>query len=113
MATLTVQSIVRTGLEAAYAAADVAGDVAQNDGQVFLHVFNADAGSHTVTVASQATATPGLAQADVAVAVPASEDRMIGPFPAGAFNNSSGQISATYDAVTSVTVAAIKFDKAS
>lgn len=113
MATLTVQNIVRAGLEVSYASAAGGGDVAANDGQVFLHIINADAGSHTVTVTSVATATPGLAQADVAVAVGASEERMIGPFPAGAFNNASGQIAITYDDVTSVTIAAVKFDKAS
>lgn len=48
-----------------------------------------------------------MAAADVAVAVPNGEERMVGPFDPTDFNGASG-VSVTYSGVSSVTVAAIK-----
>jgi hypothetical protein len=108
MATLTVQSITRSGLKPSYVVASGTGDQFSNAGKAFLHVKNADTVAHTVTVASQvAQPPPGTAAADIAVTVPAGEDRMIGPFPPNAFNDADKFVQATYDAVTGVTVAAI------
>jgi len=105
---LTVQDMSRDGLEATYTAANADGHVVDNqsDRRMFLHVKNGDSGSHTVTVATPNT-VDGLAVTDLSVAVPAGEDRFIGPFPAPVYN-SSGQISVSFDAVTSVTIAAIR-----
>lgn len=113
MATLTVQSVVRTGLNPSLVAAAGGGDEFVNDsgGDTFFWVDNGGGGSVTVTIASQATAQPGLVATDLAVAVPAGEQRMIGPFPPGtstAFNDGAEKVQVTYSGVTSVTVAAIK-----
>jgi hypothetical protein len=116
MATLTAQEIVIGGLEATYAAADVAGDTFENTGDVFLHVINGDAGDHTVTVDTKATevtkegyGTVTLADQDIVVT--AGEERMIGPFPTSRWNGADGKVDVTYEAVTSVTVAVIKLPR--
>lgn len=107
MADLTVQSISRTGLEPTYAAATGGGDAFVNDGRTFFHIKNGDVSDKTVTFVTQKTVL-ALAVADLAVVVTASEDRMVGPFPTGVFNDGNKKVSVTYSAVTSVTVAAIK-----
>lgn len=111
MAELTVQSITDSGLNPSYAAADAAGDSFESNGtSTFFHVKNGDASAHTVTVASQVTDPPaGTAADDLAVSVPAGEERMIGPFPRSAYHDANGLVQATYDAVTGMTVAAISF----
>ena len=103
MADLAVQSISRAGYEPTYAAADVAGDAFPNSGKEFIHVLNGDVSSHTVTVAI-VRQIDGLSPTARVVTVPASEDRMIGPFPTGDYNDGDGKVNWTYDAVTSVTV---------
>lgn len=108
MAALTVQNVARTGLAPTYAAAAGGGDTFVNDGQTFVHVKNGGGSSVNVTVDSTAPATVGLAQSDVVVAVPASGERMIGPFPPNAFDDVNGSTAIAYSAVTSVTVAAVR-----
>lgn len=113
MATLTVESIVEAGLNATDNAAAGGGDAIPNSGAEVLHVKNGGGASITVTVTAQQTAqqVPGfgaMTKADAAVAVPAGEERFIGPFPKGAFNDSGGLAQITYSGVTSVTVAALK-----
>lgn len=112
MATLTVQSVTESGLDGSYSAAAGAGDTFVNDttGRTFLHVKNGDASSHTVTVTPVITSRSiegfgTLTKSGVSVAIPAGEDRFIGPFPYTAYG---ADPDITYSAVTSVTVAAIK-----
>lgn len=115
MATLTVEKITESGLAPTYIAADAGGDTFPNppSGQgVFLHVKNGDASSHTVTVtpANASNDFPGwgeMTKAPIVVAVPAGEDRFIGPFP---YTPYQANPAITYDDVTSVTVAAIRVD---
>lgn len=109
MAELTVQNIALTGLNPSYAAAAAGGDTFDNDGSTFFHIKNGSGGSVTVTLTTAGTyPKQGIALADQQVAVPAGEERMIGPFDKGAFNDSNGEISVSYSSATSVTVAAIK-----
>lgn len=108
MATLTAQALAAAGLNPTYAAADVAGDEFAWSNGVFCHVKNDDAGSHTVTVVSQATARPGIAPANIEVAIPAGEARFIGPLNQSLFADADGNVQITYDAVTSVTIAVLK-----
>lgn len=108
MAALTVQNVARSGLNPTYGAAAGGGDTFVNDGQVVLHVKNGGGSSINVTVDSTAPTGVGLAQADAVVAVPNAGERMIGPFPPGAFNDANGAVAVAYSAVTSVTVAAIR-----
>lgn len=118
MAELTLQTIVEAGLEETFVAAAGGGDFFQNnEADVFLHVKNDDASDTTITVTAQdvVQAVPGfgdLTKADAVVVVTAGEERMIGPFPKQAFNDSAGDVQVTYSGVTSLTVAAVRLPKA-
>lgn len=104
---LTVQTVTRAGLKPSYDSAAAGGDsFPRRSGDTVLHVKNGDASQHTVTIVSQASPGPGEASANEDVAIPAGEERFIGPFPE-AFEDADGLVQITYDAVTSVTVAAI------
>ena len=112
MATLTVQTPGEDG-GVVPVAADVAGDVYPNGGDVYLYVQNDDASSITVTVTAQNTATTKdgfgpVTKANGGGSVGANSVDIFGPFPTSAFNNSSGQVAVTYSAVANVTVAAFK-----
>ena len=78
---LTVQDIVRTGLNPAYVAGDATDNHSfSNEGHnVFLHVITTGTAA-VVTVVTPNT-VDGLAIADLAVTMPATGERMIGPFP--------------------------------
>lgn len=105
----TVQSTSRAGLAETFSAADNAnGETIPNDGQTFLHVKNTGGGACTVTVATPGT-IDGLAVADLTAVVPATTgDRLIGPFPPGAYTQADGNIYVDYSTGTGVTVAAVR-----
>jgi len=107
MATLTVEEIVRAGLEPTFNAAAGGGDEFENSGSEFIHVKNGHSGAQTVTIATPAT-VDGLAVADRAVAVPAGEERVIGPFPRSTYNDAAGKVQLTYSGVTLLTLAVMK-----
>lgn len=108
MATLSVQTISRSGLNPSYSSAAAGGDEFAWDSRRFVHVKNGDGSSHTLTVTSQySAAPPGLTSDDLAVSIPAGEERIVGPFPETAFKDSDGNVQLTYDAVTSVTIAVL------
>lgn len=107
MAQLSVQEIDHTGLNPSHAAADGGGDTFENPdvkGRTFLWVKNGDTSGKTVTFDSTESCNQGFDH-DVQVTVPAGEDRLIGPFDRDRFGN---PVSASYDDVTSVTVAAVR-----
>ena len=107
MATLTVQTITASGLSPAYTPAAAGGDKLRPGKTTFLHVKNGDASAVTVTLATPGT-VDGLAIADRAVTVGASDDQMI-PVTALYGDPADGGLAAvTYSATTSVTVAAIR-----
>lgn len=115
MAELTVQTIVESGLEATFASAAGGGDTFANDSseRTFLHVKNGAGSDVTVTITAQSTSVKvagfgTLPKANRTVVVTAGEERLIGPFPAKAFNNASGKVAVGYSSATSVTVAAFK-----
>lgn len=119
MAVLSVQNIVEAGLETALTAAAGGGDSFANptDERTFFYIANGAGSDITVTFNAVPTsaAIPGygdLAISDRAVVVTAGERRMIGPFPAAKFNNSSGAVDVSYSSATSVTVAAIRLARA-
>ena len=106
MATLTVVTIDLDGGEPDYVAADVAGDEFSNTtGRTMFHVKNGSGGEVTVTAACQKPCNYGYTH-DAAVAVPAGEERIIGPFSTYRFNDSSNKVQVSYSGVTSVTVCA-------
>ena len=86
----SVETIIASpGLTATYTAIITDGISFSNDGATFLHVKNGAASTMTITVQSQIT-VDGLAVADLAVEVGASEERFIGPFPTTTYNVQSG-----------------------
>ena len=109
MATLSVENIVVTGLNATDNAAAGGGDDFANDGEkTFVNIKNGSGGAITVTFDDTGSVEPeGSTQfdPDVEVSVPASGERLCGPFPLSRFGKSVGM---TYSGVTSLTVAVLK-----
>lgn len=104
---LTVLQVARTGLTPAYTAGNVDGHSIVNDGRVCTHVKNGSGSSINVTVQTPGT-VDGLAVSDLVVAVPAGQERMIGPFPPGVYNQADGTVYVDLSAVTTVTLAAVR-----
>ena len=110
MAALAVQTVSLAGVTPAYVAGAEAGDTFYNDGRTFLHVKNGNgAASRTVTINSLVNCSQGHDH-DIAVVVPLSSEKMIGPFPTSRFNNSSNVASVTYSDEADLTIAAIKLE---
>lgn len=104
MAALTIQQLVKTGLDVTFAAASAGGDTFVNNGKVLLVVKNGGGAPINVTVDSVRACDQGFDH-DLVVAVPAGQERKIGFFEESRFG---GQVSVAYSAVASVTVAAIR-----
>jgi len=104
MSSVTVQEISKLGISPSYEGANVDGNSFANDGKTFFVVKNADVAEKTVTIDSKVKCNQGFDH-DLAVAVPAGEERWIGPFEPARF---TGTVEATYSDITSVTVAALK-----
>lgn len=113
MAALTKQNIDPSGLEPSYSAVNSQDTVNVSTGQrVFLHVKNGGGGSINVTInAVKTTATVAgvgaVTISDEVVAVPAGEERMIGPFTE-AYMDTDGDVTIDYSGTTSVTAAALQ-----
>lgn len=112
MGTLAIQEILETGLEPSLASAAGGGDEFINSDRTFFVMANADGSSHTVTFTLQRAKfdVPGFGEVTfvaLAVAVPAGEERWI-KVPRAPYNDGNGKVQATYDAVTAVTVGAIR-----
>lgn len=102
---LTVTRLSETAVLFPYQNADSAnGNSIQNrTGDVFLAVKvpSGGAGSATVTIVAQNTTNtvPGwgpLTKANLAVALTVGQEKLVGPFPARAWNNSAGNMIVTY-----------------
>ena len=116
MATLSVQSLVETGVNATYTAAAELGDKFANDNarRTFVHIKNGSAGSITITfdvpTANQTTTKTGfgsLTKADLEVVVPAGEERFAGPFYS-CYNDTSGYVNITYSDHEDLTLAVLR-----
>lgn len=115
MGLLARQEIAETGLTPSYSAAGAAGDIYPNDDRTWLVVKNGDASPHTATIQVQRAnaAVEGFGSivfADIAVAVPASEERWI-KAPQIPYNDGDGKVHVVYDAVTSVTVGVFRMPR--
>lgn len=95
MAALTIQQVQVTGTEL----------TAIGNHDATLHAINGSGGSITVTVAVPGSRY-GQANPDIAVAIPAGEERMIKLLPD--FADSDGDIDISYSGVTSLTVAVFR-----
>lgn len=104
---LPIQQISRAGLTPTYVAANADGHAVHNAGVgEFVHVKTGATGC-TITAITPGTVS-GLAIADSPVVIPASSERMIGPFPPGLFNQSTGEVHLDFTSVVSVTIAALR-----
>lgn len=106
MAALGIQDISQAGLGPAYVAADAAGDTVIPGQGSFLHVKNGGAAAITVTLVTPGTVS-GLDVADQTVSVPNAGERMIAVGDIYR-NPTTGRASATYSAVTTVTVGSFR-----
>lgn len=106
MAVLTVQSSAVAGTALTANAAAAGGDSFANDGRTLFKAINGDASSTNITfVTTQTIGSADLAVADNVVAVAASADKIVGPFPVATFGST---VSVTYSSVTSLTVDVFK-----
>lgn len=106
MSTLTVVDITLAGGTPSFVAAGSTGDVFANTrGTAMLHIKNSDSSPHNVTFDCQKPCSYGYDH-DVVVAVPAGEERIVGPFATYRWNDADGKVHVSYDAVTGLTVAA-------
>lgn len=106
MSEYSVQAISLSGLKPTTEAVS-SEDTFLNDGRTFLVVSNGDTGSVTVTINSVVPCNYGFDH-DIEVVVPAGEDRWIGEFPVGRFNNSEGKVTVGYDSTTNITAGAVR-----
>ena len=104
MATLAVQSVVRAGLEATFAAAAGGGDEFVNTGSEWVEIVNGDASDMTLTIETPNSIDTDLAITDRTVVVTAGETRKVGPFPTATYNDANSKVQLTYSAVTSLTI---------
>ena len=104
MAVLPVEEMSLAGLTPTLGAAAAGGDSFANDGKTFLIVNNGDASPIDVTIDAKGDCDQGFDH-DVVVAVAATTEIQIGPFPTRRF---SGAVSVAYEAVTMVTVGAVR-----
>lgn len=109
MAALPTHVVPLAGLQldAQLVAATSGGDDCQAGEGIFLAVKNADAASHTVTLAVPATVDGDLTISSRAVTVAAGKIELI-PVTDRYRNTSTGRASITYDGVTTVSVAVIR-----
>jgi len=107
MAALTPQTTTRAGIEPTYEACGAGGDEFANAGGELVHIKNGAGAEQIMTIVSQAT-VDGLAVADRTVAIPAGEERVVGPFPTATYNDGDGLVQLTYDAVVTLTIGIIK-----
>lgn len=119
MANLTKQDIILTGLNPVFASAGGGGsgagtdEILDNDGKTLLYVKNDNAGSIDVTITSEVTSKTivgygDVTFSDVVVSIPAGEERVIGPIPKTRFNDANGEVTVSYDEISSVTIAALR-----
>lgn len=106
MANLSYTRIVLSGLNPTLVAASGGGDLVAPNERGFLRVKNGGGSSITVTIPTPGVTKFGLAEPDITVAVPAGEERVIGPLRFDLVDPTSKAIPVTYSGVTSVTVGA-------
>jgi|SRR5690349_991271 len=109
MAALTTNVMPLTGLalDDLLVAATSGGDDCQTGAGVFLAVKNADASSHTVTLATPGTVDGDLTISDRTVTVAAGKTELI-PVTDRYRDPGTGRAAITYDGVTTVSVAVVR-----
>lgn len=113
MAELAAQRPTVTGIDPTFTAASAGGDhvippVRGGRARLLIHVKNGDAAAHTVTIDDPRSGSPAGATAfdpDVAVSVPAGDERVILLDPLERFVGDDGRIDLAYSAATGMSVA--------
>jgi hypothetical protein len=105
VATLTTYQIGIGGAQATYVAAAGGGDAVAADDRTFVNVINGGGAPITVTVVIPGTLY-GVAIADPTVTIANGANKDIGPLIPAMADPTTGLVSLTYSAVTSVTIAA-------
>lgn len=112
---LTLQTTTRQGITPTYGACASGGNSFDNASQaVILHVKNTDSSIHTLTIDSTKT-IDGRVLPTLQIQVPITTgEKIIGPFPNELYgevdtdNGIAKAVKITFDAVTGMTIAAIK-----
>lgn len=104
---IATQTVTQAGLSPSLQACSAGGDTWSPSATTMLYVKNGDSVQHTVTVHTTAVSY-GQPISNIAVAVPAGQEMMLGPFDPGMVANPETTLATvTYDAVTSMSIAAI------
>lgn len=110
-ATLTRTTLTRAGasvLAAGLTTADAAGDKCPADEDTFVAITNSSASNtYTVTWAAQTTAY-GLTVTAPTTSIAVSSGTVVGPFPAGAFQDSGGYLNWAYTGTAPATDLKVK-----
>ena len=109
MATLSVQTLVKTGSQPSLAACAAGGDEFPNDGSTAILITNANASTRTLTIVTQAT-TDGLAVADRTVTIAGTDDTFIADLDRNVYNDSSGRVQLTYSTEADLTIAILRLN---
>lgn len=113
MTDIPVQQILSAGVKPTYQAAAAGDTMPQtSNARRFFHVKNGAGVTRTVTIPKSSLSLNvagygGIAISDIVIAIPAGEERMIGPF-SDLYKDGNGKIPINYDVITTVTVAAIE-----
>jgi len=112
MADLTITPFVNGSLTDTLPASAAAGgdSVPAYTGKEWIEVNNGGGSPINVSLVSQITAVPGIAAANLLVAVPAGARRKLkAPAPVSTWTDVNGKLQIIYSAVTTVTVGVFKW----
>lgn len=103
---ITVQEIVRSGLEFTTEPANADGNFFANDGDTFLYFLGSTPSGYAVTINSTVDCDQDFDH-DPTVVIAANTKTLIGPFPISRFSDNNGRVNISYSGVASLNVAAI------
>lgn len=114
--TLSVQQISESAIAPTYNSADTVNgnQVLNPDQNFYLHFKNAHvSNSSTATITAQKTSLniPGYGDVtigNISVSLAASSEKVVGPFPAQAYNDANGYVQVSYTGTGTVSVAVLK-----
>jgi len=86
---LSVQSVTRSALTAAYTQIPTDGYKFTNDGATILHLKNSSGSTKYITVTTPLT-VDGLAVSDLTLTITSTSEVFLGPFPTTTYNQQSG-----------------------
>jgi len=109
MATLSVQTADRTGVDLSYVAV-ASQDQFLNDGKTVIMVKNGGGSADVVTISGQKTCSHGDAHNISKSVAMTSGHTMLGPFPKDIYNDANGYVKVNHSFTTSVTIAVVSLE---